>query len=512
MQDKQIDSVTTASYNNKLSTRNLLMFSMGTFGRDFIWGLFAVQLLNFILFTKQITEAQFGSITFIIIAARIFDAFNDPIMGGIVDNTRTRWGKFKPWQLIGAVLTGGVIITLFSNTLQGGAFVVLLAVMYFLFSITFTMNDISYWGMMPSLTSNEHDRSKLMACAQIFASVGGALVGIVVPALTIGAFAIQGSAVTGYRFISIFAVLLMIGFQMFTILGVKEKKLSLDLGAREKFSLIQIFKKIGKNDQLVWSSVIMIVFSVGTGIVGGGLSTAYLFFEFGYTGILLSLFFVFFGIATMFFTITYPILEKKFTRTKMFYSTGSAIVVGYILMLIFGLVFPSSPQETTLWYVKFALMALANGIIGYGHGFYMIMVISMANTVEYSELKTGKREEGLVFSLRPFTAKLSSAMVQGVVTIVYLLAGVLKYTNQISALENDAARGLISPEDKLDQINNVINSVPNLSKNIILISMCLIPAICLCISMFIYKKKYILDEQTFTKILQELEQKRKSKQ
>ena len=494
---------------DKLSTRNLVMFSLGTFGRDFVYGLFAFQLLNYILFTKQITQAQFGSITLIIIASRIFDAFNDPIMGGIVDNTRSSWGKFKPWQLIGAVLTGGVIIATFSNNLQGGSFIWLLAIMYFMFSITFTMNDISYWGMMPSLTSNEHDRSKLMAAAQLVASTGGGLVGIIVPAFTIGALAISGSAVVGYRVVAIVAVIIMVGFQMFTILGVKEKSIDKILMPQQKVTLKQIFTKIAKNDQLMWSSVIMIIFSVGTGIVGGGLSTAYIFFEFGYTGLLLSLFFFFFGVASILFTVTYPWLEKKFTRTKMFYSTGFAIVIGYLLMLIIGLSIPSSTQYSSLWYTKFGLMALANGLVGYGHGFYMIMVISMANTVEYNQLKTGKREEGLVFSLRPFTAKLSSAIVQGVVTIVYLLAGVLNYTNKISALENDAAREIISPDAKLAQIDVIISNVPYISKTILLVSMCLIPAICLCISMIIYKKKYILDEKTFAKILIEIEERKR---
>lgn len=488
----------------KLTTRNLLMFSFGTFGRDFIYGLFATHLLTFILFTKQVTDAQFASVTFIIIAARLFDAFNDPIMGGIVENTRSKWGKFKPWQLIGAVGTGAVIISLFTNGFQGGEFIWFLAVMYFLFSITFTMNDISYWGMLPSLTSNEHDRSKITSVAQLVAGAGGALVGLLVPMFTVGALAIKGSAVIGYKVIAVLAAILMIAFQMFTILGVKEKPLGARLDKKDKLTLKQMFGTIAKNDQLLWITVVMLIFSVGTGVVGGGLSLTYIYFEFGYNGILLTLFGILFAVANVLFTVSYPLLEKKFSRTKILYATGIALITGYSLMLLFGLTLPTGEPDTIVWYTKFGVMAAANGIIGFGQGFYMIMVISIANTVEYNEYKTGSRKEGLIFSLRPFTAKLSSALVQGVVTAVYLGAGVLNYTNRISALENDAAKGSVSEVVKLEQIDDIIRSVSSQSKTMLLVCLCAIPVIFMATALFIYKKKFILDDKTYANIVKEL--------
>lgn len=152
-EETNVSAVSSAEGTNfsqpseKLSNRNLFMYALGTFGRDFLYNLFNGYLLSFCVFTKTLNTAQFTAITFIIVAARIFDAFNDPIMGGIVENTRTKWGKYKPWQLIGCVTTAGVIITLFCVPAQGWAFIGLLAAMYFLFSITYTMNDISYWGM-----------------------------------------------------------------------------------------------------------------------------------------------------------------------------------------------------------------------------------------------------------------------------------------------------------------------------------------------------------------------------
>ena len=85
------------------------------------------------------------------VAARVFDAFNDPIMGNVVEATRTRWGKFKPWIAIGGVLSVIVFITSFSTTLQGWAYVAAFGLLYFAYSVVFTMNDIAYWGMVPAL-------------------------------------------------------------------------------------------------------------------------------------------------------------------------------------------------------------------------------------------------------------------------------------------------------------------------------------------------------------------------
>jgi melibiose permease/lactose/raffinose/galactose permease len=491
----------------KLSNRNLYMFSAGTFGRDFLYSLFSMFLLNFIIFTKQLTNEQFAAISFIIIGARIFDALNDPIMGGIVENTRTKWGKFKPWQLIGAIGTSGVIIALFTNEFQGGDFIWFLGVMYFLFSITYTMNDISYWGMLPSLAQDEHDRSRLTSISQIVAGAGGALAFTFIPILTTGNLAIGGSAVFGYKVIAVVAAVLMISFQMFTILGVKEKPLSLQPRS-DKLTLGLMFKTIAKNDQLLWITLVMLIYSVGTGVVNGGLSLTYIYFEFGYIGLLTTLFSSLGGFLSAAFTLAYPWLEKKYSRTKMIYATGISIITGYVLVLLIGLFVPSGALKTFTWYAKFGAMMLANTLTGFGAGFYMIVVISIANTVEYNEYKTGKREEALIFSLRPFTAKLSSAIVQGIVTAVYIVAGVLKYTNKISSLENEAAKGIINEKIKLNSINEVIANVSRDAKNTILLFMCIIPIVFMCAALYIYKKKYKLDEKAYASIVRELEERR----
>ena len=89
----------------KIRKRNLWMFPLGTIGRDMMYNLVTNFLLTYILFTKGLTAPQLGAITAIMVAARVFDALNDPIMGNIIELTRTRWGKFKPWLVIGIILS-----------------------------------------------------------------------------------------------------------------------------------------------------------------------------------------------------------------------------------------------------------------------------------------------------------------------------------------------------------------------------------------------------------------------
>lgn len=497
--------VPTEDGGTRLSLRNFFMFPLGTVGRDFLYNLFNGYLLAFVLFTKNLTDAQFASITAIIIAARIFDAFNDPIMGGIVENTRSKWGRYKPWQLIGALLTGLVIIMVFCIPVDGWAFIGMLAAAYLLFSITFTMNDISYWGMMPSLTTHGDDRNKLTSFAQICAGAGGGLVGLVVPMFTAGALSFVG-AVNAYRILAIVSVVLMVGFQMFSIFGVKEKPLDTKLKKEEALKLKDIFRTIFKNDQLLISALVLLILSIGTGVVTGGLSMSYFYFEFGYEGGWFTTVGIGGAVTATAFTLLYPWLSKKFGRDKLLYFTLSSIIIGYAILLVFGLCFSAGDYLSTNWWIKFVVMFIINAVTGFGGGYYMIMIINIANTIEYNEWKHGRRDEGLIFSLRPFTAKMGSALQQGLVSAVYLIAGVLTFTNQISSIENGVSKGTIDAEMKNALIAEVTSSVPEDSKMILLACMCAIPMVFALVALIIYKKKFYLSESTLDRMMAEIKE------
>lgn len=486
-------------------TKNMLMFSLGTIGRDFLYFLFNSFLMTFILFTKTTDNKMLMVVGAIIVVARIFDALNDPIMGGIVENTRTKWGKYKPWQLLGAVLTGAVIISVFCVKLDGWSYIGFLAFAYLMFSITFTMNDISYWGMLPSLTSDEHERNKLTSCAQLLASAGIGLASLLIPLFTTGSLAKWG-APTGYKVIGIISAVLMVLFQLFTILGVKEKPLPpIKPDKSDRLTLKKMFQTIAKNDQLLWCALIMLIFSIGTGVVGGGLLTMYVYFEFGYEGGYTLLIGLGYGIISTLFTATYPWLSKKFGRNKILYSAGIATIFGFALMLIFALAIPTGAPKSSEWFAKFILIALAYTIIGYGAGFYMIMVINMANTVEYNEWKYGQRNESLIFSLRPFTAKLSSALTQALVIGVYAVASITTYTNAISNIENEASRNLITNKVKMEKITEIINKVSLQDRQILVSCMCIIPIVFMIVALILYKKKCTLSETRLAEMVRETE-------
>ncbi len=502
------------SVGERLSKRNLIMYPLGTFGRDFLYNFFNGYLLSFVSFTKTLTPAQYVMITVIIVLARIFDAFNDPIMGSIVENTRTKWGKYKPWQLIGAILTGGVIIALFNVPLDGWAFIGFLAFAYFMFSITFTMNDISYWGMMPSLTSNPDDRNKLTSFTQLVVSAGGGLAGLLVPMFTVGTIsqALFGGAVRGYGIMSIAVSVLMMSFQLFTILGVKEKPLPANIQKTSRMKFKDLFKVLFKNDQLLWCTLVMLLWSVLSGIAIGNLLSFYIYFEFGYEGNLGTVFSILYAVLSVTFTLFYPWFSKKLGRNKTLYGCGISLIVSYALLLIVGLAWPNNVGggfDLIGMHItpKFLVMAVCYGITGWASGFYMIMLINMTNTVEYNEWRTGKRDEAIIFSLRPFTAKMGSALSQGIVSLVLLATGAFACTQGIAALERkaNAATAAGQKYDLVGKVGELIQGISPQTKMGLLACMCIIPMVLMTIALLIYKSKCKLDETTLAKMIEETE-------
>ena len=211
--------------DRKQIKKNLLMYPLGTVGRDMVYALFANFLLTFVLITKSLTAAQLTAITAIMVAARVFDALNDPLMGNIIERTRTKWGKFKPWLLIGCISSSIVVIAAFNNSgIEGWPFVIYFGFIYFMYSITYTMNDISYWGMVPALGSDGNTRNMFTSRATLFAGIGSTLAGVLIPMLTTGGMAIGGNAVTAYGTIAIVICILSPLFAMFTLFGVRENR------------------------------------------------------------------------------------------------------------------------------------------------------------------------------------------------------------------------------------------------------------------------------------------------
>lgn len=481
----------------KIRKRNLWMFPLGTVGRDMMYNLVTNFLLTYILFTKGLSAAQLGAITAIMVAARVFDALNDPIMGNIIEMTHTKWGKFKPWLVIGIVLSCVVVTMVFSTSLKGWNFVFLFGVFYFCYSIAYTMHDISYWGMVPALSSDAGARDQYTSRATLFAGIGGTLAGIVIPMVTTGAGTIGGSAAIAYKVVAIVICILAPAFLCFTIIGAKERREPVKAKAdRSSAGLMKVINTIKKNDQLRWIAVIFLIQQVGNGIAIGGIGSTYIYFTYGYEGGLYSLFTTVGMSATAFLMIFYPMISKKINRKPLMNLMAVISVVGFVLMLLSRIIST----------IGFILLTAGYMLSNFGlYCYYLVMMISIINTVEYNEYKSGTRDEAIIASVRPFMTKMASAIIVMITTASYVIFEVTNYTNQISDLESAAAIGTITEVEKLRSIQTLIEGVGNGQSIGLLLCMTIIPCALMLISNVLYQKKYKLDEAEYARICKELE-------
>jgi Na+/melibiose symporter-like transporter len=141
--------------------------------------------------------------------------------------------------------------------------------------------------------------------------------------------------------------------------------------------------------------------------------------------------------------------------------------------------------------------------------FYMVITICLTNTIEYNEYKTGERNEAIIFSLRPFMAKMASALEQVVLTVVYITVGMTAITNKITEFENKANMGEISEQIKTEEIAKVLNSAPSSTAFWLKVFIVALPIVLIFAAFFTMKKKVKIDEKEYVRMLSEIE-KRKS--
>ena len=492
----------TEEEHQKAMKRNLRAYPVGTVGRDMIYQLFTNYILTFALFTRELSASQLAAITGIMIGARIFDAFNDPIMGNIIESTRTRWGKFKPWLLAGILSTSLVVMYIFNTKLTGWPFIAAFGICYFLYSITYTMHDISYWGMAPSLGRDADSRNQFTARATFFAGIGATLATVAIPALTAGSGTIGGNAQTAYGILAIAVCVFAPLCLCVTIFGVKED-LSYQAEERPKVSFRTILTTIFGNRQLVIAALIFLLQQIGSQIIMGGVGSTYIYFEFGYNGGLYSVFTIVGMAATVVLMIGYPAISRKIDRKPLMTVMMIVSSVGYVLLLVSGLFLPAASTA------KFAGITVGYMLSNFGsYCFYLVMMISIFNTVEYNELTRGFRGEGIITSLRPFITKVASAVIAGITTLTYVSCGVLHYTNRISACEQQANQGKIGVAAKTASINAVIREVGSGQKTGLLLVMSAVPFLFMLLACVLYEKKYRLDEATYRQICDVIEKRR----
>jgi len=403
----------------------------------------------------------------IIVGARIFDAITDPVMGVIVDNTKSRWGKFKPWIALGTIASPILTVLLFSDisALSTPIYITLFAVIYVLWGIAYTAHDIPYWSMLPSLSVSQKEREKIGAIARICANIGLFFtVAAIVPITQALSGAVGGLSQAYFVFSIGVSVIMVIGLCV-TLFGVKEPKIV--TAPPQATSVREMLRIIYKNDQLLTVSIAMSLFMIGyiTTVTFG----IYFFtYDFGNAD-MFPIFSVILGVSQLAALAVFPLLTRRFKRKTLFNKAMQLVFSGYFIFFI-------SPSGHAF---SIAFIGLAGMLLFVGQAFMQVlMLMFLTDSVDYGHWKLGKRNESVSFSLQPFINKMGGAVGTGIVGAVLIISGI--------------------------QNANTAYDVTREGLLIMRAAMLLLPLVLIAISFWIVSAKFKIDEDFHKKIVDEL--------
>ena len=436
------------SAEDRQFNKNKWLFSVSGIGRDMSYQLIAAFLLTYIQFGMTLSIAQFTTLSLLIgVLGRVWDAINDPVMGAIIEGTHMKFGKFRPWILIGAVLTGLIIILMFNvQSLTGWGFVAFMIVVYLLWETTFTMNDIGYWSMLASLSSKKEQRNSVTMLTVVFAGVGAfaAQGGI--------SFLYPGNVQQAFSWISIAIAVIFVAMQVVMVLLIKERPRD-QMEKNEKISVKQMWNTIKNNDQILWMTLVMLFYNIGSSMLVGLAYNLY-FLEIGYDGNAI-VFIAIFGIFNIVSQLFYPKLSAKLGRKKLQNISIILACVGYLGIALLG--------WTSILPFNLITLSVFGVLVFVGQAwYYMACIINMTNCVEYNEYKRGERNEAVVSTLRPFMAKFADALKYAVVTLVLVASTVYGLSQNISTMEGqkghfDRMETAIERSEYIAQVNECLD-------------------------------------------------------
>lgn len=447
----------------KTAKRNKYTFGIGTIGRDMVYTLISMYLIYYLTDIIELPTSTLWWITGIILAARIFDALNDPIMGVIVDNTHTKYGKFKPWIALGGLLAGGFTVLLFTDFgLTGAAYIGVFAVIYLLWGISYTANDISYWSMLPSLSLKQEEREVIGSVARISANIGMFFVVAGIIPITEALGNVFGSMQKGYTAFAIIVVAIMWLGLCVTIFGVKEPEIVEK--KQENTTLRQMVHIIFGNDQLLYTAISMALFMIGY-CTTTSFGIYYFKYAYGDEG-MYSIFAVILGLSQIAALIAFPHVAKHMERKKLYAISTCLVLVGYMIFFF-------APTNTMLF------ISIAGLLLFVGQAFIQIMMLMfLADTVEYGYWKSGKRNESVTFALQPFINKMGGAVAGGIVSTTVIVSGIKDATSKADV----TTQGLL----------------------IMKVAMMVLPLIFIVAGFFIYLRKYKIDKAMYDRMLEEM--------
>lgn len=441
-----------------LEKRNKVFFGLGTVGRDMFYAFEANTLLYFLTDVLSLPLWVFAAVSMVLSVLRILDAFNDPVTGLVIDNIRSPWGKFKPAILVGGVLSTIFFLMLFGNIGSGWSFIIVFAAAYLLWDITYGINDIAYWTLLPAMTTDQKQREENGAFARICANIGMYIVMVAWQPVT----SALGNTPEAWFWCAAVIAVLYLGFLLFPLLGVKEKRAE----KQESTTIRQMWNALVKNDQLMWTTLSMALFMVGY-CTTVGFAVYYMRYLYGNESMYIVLVAVC-GVSQLASLAVYPKVAKKMNRRQLYTFATALVVAGYVIFFF---------AEISL-----LLIALGAVLVFVGQAFIQtLMLMFLADTVEYGQWKLGKRNESVTFSIQPLVNKIGGALSTGLVSLTLIISGI-----------------------KVDE--TVAESIDFAGKLIVKGSMFLIPLIFIVAGYFIYLKKYKISEEFYSRILADLEQ------
>ena len=380
----------------KLTRSQSAAFGIGAVGKDMVYALSASYVMYFY---QDILGLSATFVGLILMIARVFDALNDPFMGILVAKTRTRWGRFRPWLLSGTVLNAVVLYALFAApNLSETGLMVYFAIVYILWGTTYTMMDIPYWSMIPAVTSTPQDREGLSVVGRTCAGVGSALIQVGT-LLTVNALG-SGDERTGFGRIALIVAVIFVATEIVCCFKVKER----DAGQMETPTIRQMFQALFRNDQAMITVLSILLINSSLYLTS---NLAIYFFKYDVSGAgWMGNYTVFTTVGGVFqilgMMVLYTLLRKKLGNTSLFKVALGLAAAGYALILATCLLGLSS--FLPLLCVCGALVFAANGILS------VLTTVFLSSSVDYGQLKTGRREESVIFSMQTFVVKAASGV------------------------------------------------------------------------------------------------------
>ena len=402
-----------------LSFNEKMAYGAGAFGKEFA---ITIVYLFFMIYLTDVRGMNPAFVGTLFLSTRLWDAFNDPMVGIIIDNTESRWGKFKPWILIGTILNAVVLVGLFSKPFFVTNMYVYISIMYVLWGTTYTFIDIPFWAMLPSIAKGQEDRTQLVSILGVFVQMAWLFVGAfgltMIAKLSGGSEDPQQQS-QGYFYLSVILATIFVITTVRMLYVLKTTSNKGTISKADKIGIKDAINIIKSNDQLLVYFIFVLLQSLAKGFTGNS-SIYYFKYVIGDTN-LFSFAQGFSGLITMSGLFIFPFFTKIVGKKNLFVLGVFLPVLGHTIFGLFSTFFPNS----------LVVIFIRTLFLGAGESFVLgSTILMMADVVDYGAKKLGSRNENVIHALRIFFLKVASSFTVWFMGISLSLTGYVANQSQ----------------------------------------------------------------------------------